>query len=77
SKQDAEHEALINQALQRSDLGAFDDADLLFARAAAIPTRDPVQRRLRRNFLTIHRLNQGDDVGALDALTVAVDPPFP
>ncbi|MGJ3649559.1 CHAT domain-containing protein [Sphingomonas sp. GlSt437] len=77
SKQDAEHEALINQALQRSDLGAFDDADLLFARAAAIPTRDPVQRRLRRNFLAIHRLNQGDDVGALDALTVAVDPPFP
>lgn len=59
-----QHETLVNRALQRSNLGQFDEADALFASAAALPTRDPVQLRLRRNFIAIHHLNQGDYPGA-------------
>ena len=51
-------EYLVNRALQQSNLGNFAEADGLFARAAALPTSDPVQLRLRRNFRTLHLLNQ-------------------
>lgn len=52
------HEYLINQALQRSNLSEFAQADALFAQASEIATLDPVQTRLRRNFEAMHQLNQ-------------------
>jgi CHAT domain-containing protein/tetratricopeptide (TPR) repeat protein len=51
-------EFLINRALQRSNLGAFAEADALFLQADVIPTADPVQLRLRRNFRALHLMNQ-------------------
>ena len=51
-------EYLINRALQRSNLGAFAEADALFLQADLIPTSDPVQLRLRRNFRALHLMNQ-------------------
>jgi CHAT domain-containing protein/tetratricopeptide (TPR) repeat protein len=51
-------EYLINRALQRSNLGAFAEADALFLQAEIIPTADPVQLRLRRNFRALHLMNQ-------------------
>ncbi|MET0270315.1 MAG: CHAT domain-containing protein [Sphingomonas sp.] len=51
-------EYVINRALQKSNLGDFAEADALFAQAARIPTSDPVQLRLRRNFHVLHLLNQ-------------------
>ena len=51
-------EYLINRALQQSNLGAFAEADSLLAQADAIPTADPLQLRLRRNFKALHLLNQ-------------------
>ena len=51
-------EFLINRALQKSNLGAYDEADVLFAQADALPTSDPVQLRLRRNFRALHLMNQ-------------------
>lgn len=67
------HEALVNRALQRSDLGQFDEADSLFAEAAALPTSDLVQLRLRRNFEAIDRLNRRDFGGA----RAIIDRPLP
>lgn len=52
------NEYLVNQALQKSNLGEFAEADALFAAALRIPTLDPVQTRLRRNFEALHLLNQ-------------------
>ena len=51
-------EYLINRALQRSNLGSFAEADALFLQADLIPTADPVQLRLRRNFKALHLMNQ-------------------
>lgn len=51
-------EYVINRALQKSNLGEFAEADALFDEASVIPTADPVQLRLRRNFLALHMLNQ-------------------
>ncbi len=51
-------EFIINRALQKSNLGAFAEADALFARADTTPTADPVQLRLRRNYKTLHLMNQ-------------------
>lgn len=51
-------EYLINQALQQSNLGAFETADATYARALAIPSASPTQLRLRRNFQALHLLNQ-------------------
>ena len=53
------HEYQINRALQLSNLGEFDSANRLFRRARSVPTVDPVQLRLRRNFEAMHLLNQG------------------
>src|SRR3546814_7540523 len=50
-------EFTLNRALQKSNLGEFAEADRLFADALALPTSDPVQLRLRRNFRAIHALN--------------------
>lgn len=52
------HEYMVNQALQKSNLGEFAEADALFANASRIATLDPVQVRLRRNFEAMHLLNQ-------------------
>lgn len=51
-------EYLVNQALQKSNLGEFAEADRLFAEAERIPTTDRVETRLRRNFQALHLLNQ-------------------
>lgn len=73
------HEYLINQALQKSNLGDFDEADALFAKASQIATRDPVQMRLRRNFEAMNLLNQRrlDDAARLLArpVTPVASPP--
>ncbi|MBL0915475.1 MAG: CHAT domain-containing protein, partial [Sphingopyxis sp.] len=53
-------EFTLNRALQRSNLGEFAEAERLFGEVEAIPTGDPVQLRLRRNFRAIHALNQRD-----------------
>lgn len=65
-------EYVVNQALQKSDLGAFDEADALFAEARRIPTSDPVELRLRRNLEAINYLNQGRLDRALDVLDAPV-----
>jgi CHAT domain-containing protein len=61
------HEYMVNQALQKSNLGEFAEADALFAAAARVSTLDPVQVRLGRNFEAMHLLNQGklDDAAAV------------
>lgn len=51
-------EYLINEALQKSNLGQFAEADRLFEEAERIPTADRVQVRLRRNFRALHLINQ-------------------
>ena len=61
-------EYLINQALQKSNLGEFAEADKLFREAEKIPTTNRVQIRLRRNFTALHLLNQGQNDAALAAL---------
>jgi len=58
AQMDRAGEYLINQALQKSNLGEFAEADRLFAEADRIPTTDRVQVRLRRNFQALHLLNQ-------------------
>ena len=67
------HEYGINRALQLSNLGEFEQADVLFAQAAEIPVTDRVQMRLRRNFEAMHLLNQqrlADAVAVLDRQVV-------
>lgn len=61
-------EYLANTALQRSNLGQFTEADILFAQADALPARDPITERKLRNFEAIHQLNQGDYAAAIARL---------
>lgn len=67
-------EFTLNRALQRSNLGEFAEADRLFAEVEAIPTGDPVQLRLRRNFRAIDALNRRDYDGAAALLQRPVAP---
>lgn len=67
-------EFTLNRALQRSNLGEFAEAERLFAEVEAIPTADPVQLRLRRNFRAIHALNQRDYDGAAALLQTPIPP---
>jgi CHAT domain-containing protein len=67
-------EFTLNRALQRSNLGEFAEAERLFAEVEAIPTGDPVQVRLRRNFRAINALNQRDYDGAANLLRQPVAP---
>ena len=67
------HELVINQALQLSNLGQFDQAAVLFARARAMAGIDPVQARLARNFEAIDALNRTD----LAAVPQILDRPMP
>ena len=66
-------EYLVNRALQKSNLGEFAEADALFARAAAVPTGDPVVARMRRNYLAMHLLNQRKPEAAQAALAMPVE----
>lgn len=72
--QDRTGEYLINEALQKSNLGQFAEADRLFEEAARIPTSDRVQTRLRRNFRALHLINQRKLDEALAELDRAVTP---
>lgn len=65
-------EYLINRALQKSNLGAFAEADTLFSRADQQPSSDPIQLRLRRNFRVMHLLNQQRFAEALKILDVPI-----
>lgn len=68
-------EYLINRALQKSNLGEFAEADALFAEARRDASTDRVLSRLRRNYETIHLLNQQRHAEALvrlDAPVVAI-----
>ena len=56
--EDRTGEYLINEALQKSNLGQFGEADRLFAEGERVPTIDRVQTRLRRNFRALHLINQ-------------------
>jgi CHAT domain-containing protein len=61
-------EGLANEALQKSNLGRFAEADALFSRAAAEVGGDPIVARRLRNYRAIHLLNQGDSKAALAEL---------
>ena len=52
-------EALVNEALQKSNLGRVDEADALFARARSLAGSEPVTARRLRNYRAMHLLNQG------------------
>jgi CHAT domain-containing protein len=52
-------EAMVNEALQKSNLGRHAEADSLFSRAEALAGADPVTARRLRNYRAIHLLNQG------------------
>lgn len=67
-------EFTLNRALQRSNLGEFAEAERLFAEVEAIPSGDPVQLRLRRNFQAIDALNQRDYDRAAALLQVPLPP---
>ena len=67
-----EVEYVINRALQKSNLGAFGEADSLFALADQQPTADPVQLRLRRNFRAMHLLNQQRFAAVLSLLDAPI-----
>lgn len=65
-------EYLVNRALQQSDLGNLDEADALFAEAAAVPTTDPVLLRQRRNYRALDLMNRGRLAEALALLDVPI-----
>ncbi|MBF9151780.1 CHAT domain-containing protein [Novosphingobium jiangmenense] len=65
-------EFLVNAGLQRSNLGQFAEADRLFAEADALPAGSGVVERLRRNYETIHLLNQERYDDALARLGLAL-----
>ncbi|MBA3940792.1 MAG: CHAT domain-containing protein [Sphingopyxis sp.] len=67
-------EFTLNRALQRSNLGEFAEAERLFAEVEAVPTSDPVQLRLRRNFRAIDALNQRNYDGAAELLARPIPP---
>src|SRR4029078_3119319 len=66
-------EAVINEALQKSNLGRFAEADSLFSRAASLVGGDPLDGRRLRNYRAMHLLNQGQASNALKEL----DKPVP
>jgi CHAT domain-containing protein len=66
-------EALVNEALQKSNLGRYGEADSLFSRAMATAGADPVTARRVRNYRAMHLLNQGLAAEALAEL----DRPMP
>ncbi len=61
-------EALMNEALQKSNLGRDAEADALFARARDELGEDPVDGRRFRNYRAMHLMNQGRTDDALKEL---------
>jgi CHAT domain-containing protein len=61
-------EALVNEALQQSDLGDFNEASRRFDEAAAIVGADPVVVRMLRNYRAINAMNRGLPDAALAEL---------
>jgi CHAT domain-containing protein len=61
-------EALVNDALQQSNLGNFKEANNRFARAAEAVGNDPVLTRMLRNYRAMHLLNQKRTAQALAEL---------
>ncbi|SMF62076.1 CHAT domain-containing protein [Allosphingosinicella indica] len=61
-------EALVNQALQQSNLGNYVEANRMFREAEAQTGGDPVMSRMLRNYQAIHLLNQGRPTQALARL---------
>lgn len=66
-------EALVNEALQKSNLGRYAEAESLFQRAEQQAGGDPIVARRIRNYRAIHQLNQGDAKGAM----AMIDKPMP
>jgi CHAT domain-containing protein len=66
-------EGLANEALQKSNLGRFAEAEALFQRAESMVNDDPIVARRLRNYRAIHYLNRGDVKSALEQL----DKPMP
>lgn len=60
-------EAIVNEAMQRSNLGRYSEADALFAEAQRVALTLVTARRLR-NYRTMHLLNQGLVPEAMDVL---------
>jgi CHAT domain-containing protein len=73
-KYDHPEEYLVNHALQISNLGEFEEASSMFAKAEKTPSDDRVQSRLRRNFAAIHFINQAQYADALARLNQPVAP---
>jgi CHAT domain-containing protein len=68
-------EALANEGLQQSNLGAFGTAARLFDESnRALRPGDGLTQRLLRNYRAIDRLNQQDPQGAIAALAIPVEP---
>lgn len=61
----SEAEALVNEALQKSNLGRYAEADSLFDKAAAIASPDPLFARRFRNYRAMHLLNRNEPKDAL------------
>ncbi|HEX8262937.1 MAG TPA: CHAT domain-containing protein, partial [Allosphingosinicella sp.] len=66
-------EALVNDAIQQSNLGYYGEADALFERARAAGGGDMVVARMLRNYRSIDLLNRGSPAEALAEL----DKPLP
>jgi len=66
-------EAIVNDAVQQSNLGYYGEADALFERAAESGGGDMVVARMLRNYRAIDLLNRGSGADALAAL----DKPLP
>jgi len=66
-------EAIVNQALQQSNLGYYGVGDALLARAAEAGGGDMVVARMLRNYQAIDLLNRGSEADALAEL----DKPLP
>lgn len=66
-------EALMNEALQKSNLGRTEEADSLFSRAEEAIGADPLDARRFRNYRAMHLINQDRSSDALEEL----DKPVP
>ena len=66
-------EGLVNEALQKSNLGRYAEADGLFNRAESLIANDPIVARQLRNYRAMHLLNQGQPAEAVTEL----DKPLP
>jgi CHAT domain-containing protein len=64
----AKAEGLVNEALQKSNLGRYQEADTLFARAEELVGTNPIVARQFRNYRAMHLLNQGNPKDALEEL---------